>query len=86
MYLPTRPSSVSVSLEARVPTKDRPVPTQESVSFELLPTDERDHLDLATGEVFQDYSHARFHKKEKKLTSIISTWERPPRCQRTTNR
>jgi hypothetical protein len=63
----TRLASASISLEARVPTKDRPVATQEYVSFELMPTDERDHLDLETGEVFQDYSYARLHKKEKKL-------------------
>jgi hypothetical protein len=40
---------------------------EEYVSFELLPTDERDHLDLDTGEVFQDYIYASIHKSEKKL-------------------
>src|SRR5262245_28073987 len=73
MHLATRLSSVSVSLEARVPTKDRPVPIQENVSFTLLPTDERDHLDLDTGEVFQDYNYARLHKNEKKLISANIT-------------
>jgi hypothetical protein len=67
MLIRTRPSAPGISLEARVPTKDRPVPTQETVSFELLPTNERDHLDLDTGEVFQDYIYAKLHKKEKNL-------------------
>jgi hypothetical protein len=67
MFIRTRPSAAGVSLEARVPTKDRPVPTQETVSFELLPTADRDHLDLDTGEVFQDYIYAKLHKKEKNL-------------------
>jgi hypothetical protein len=67
MIIQTRPSAAGISLEARVPTKDRPVPTQETISFELLPTEERDHLDLETGEVFQDYVYAKLHKKEKNL-------------------
>jgi hypothetical protein len=67
MFIRTRPSAIGISIEARVPTKDRPLATQENVSFELMPTEERDHLDLDTGEVFQDYSYARLHKNEKKL-------------------
>jgi hypothetical protein len=67
MLIKTRPAFVSISLEACTPTKDRPVPTTESISFGLIPTDERDHLDLDTGEVFQDYNYARLHKKEQKL-------------------
>jgi hypothetical protein len=73
MWIRTRPSSAAVSLEARVPTKDRPVSTEEIVSFELVPTEERDHLDLDTGEVFQDYNYARLHKKEEKLISARIT-------------
>jgi hypothetical protein len=64
MWIRTRPASANISLEARAPASDRPVPTQEIVSFELLPTNERDHLNLDTGEVFQSY--ARLHKKEDK--------------------
>jgi hypothetical protein len=67
MFIRTRLSGASISLEARVPTKDRPVPTQETVSFELLPPEERDHLDLDTGEVFQDKIYAKLRKKEKNL-------------------
>src|SRR5437016_5867636 len=67
MIIRTRPSAASISLEARVPTQDRPVPTRETVSFELLPTEARDHLDLDTGEVFQDYIYAKVDKKEKNL-------------------
>ena len=44
MIIRTRLSGASISLEARVPTKDRPVPTRETVSFELLPTEERTDL------------------------------------------
>jgi hypothetical protein len=66
MFIRTRPSTVGISLEARVPSEDFPA-TQETVSFELTPTEERDHLDLDTGEVFQNYSYARIHKNEKKL-------------------
>lgn len=73
MWIRTRPASASISLEARAPTSDRPVPTQEFVSFQLLPTDERHHLDLDTGEVFQDYSYARLHKNEGKLISASIT-------------
>ena len=73
MLIRTRLASANISLEARVPTKDQPVPTQESVSFELLPPDDRDHLDLDTGEVFQDYDYARLHKNEKKLIGASMT-------------
>jgi hypothetical protein len=73
MFVRTRPSAAGISLEARVPTKDRPVPTQETISFELLPTEERDHLDLDTGEVFQDYIYAKLHKKEKNLIGATMT-------------
>jgi hypothetical protein len=73
MIIRTRPSAAGVSLEARVPTKDRPVATQEAISFELLPTEERDHLDLDTGEVFQDYIYAKLHKKEKNLIGASIT-------------
>jgi hypothetical protein len=46
----------------------RPLPTTEVVvSFELLPTDGDDRLDLDTGEVFQNYIRARRRKKEQKL-------------------
>ena len=67
MFIRTRLSGASISLEARVPIKDRPVPTRETVSFELLPPEERDHLDLDTGEVFQDKIYAKLRKKEKNL-------------------
>jgi hypothetical protein len=67
MWIRTRLASAAYLLEASVPTKDHPVPTEEYVLFELLPTDERDHLDLDTGEVFQDYIYASIHKNEKKL-------------------
>src|SRR5437764_1893851 len=73
MWIRTRPASANISLEARVPTSERPSPTQETVSFRLLPTNERDHLDLDTGEVFQDYSYARIHKNREKLISASLT-------------
>ena len=73
MWIRTRPASANISLEARAPASDRPVPTQEIVSFELLPTNERDHLNLDTGEVFQDYSYAMLHKKEDKLIGASIT-------------
>jgi hypothetical protein len=66
MFIRTQPSSAGISLEASVPTKDRPIATREAISFGLLPTEERDHLDLDTGEVFQDYIYARLDKKKKK--------------------
>ena len=34
----------------------------EIVSFERLPADGRDHLDLDTSEVFQEHNHGRLHK------------------------
>ena len=71
MLIRTRLASANISLEARVPTKDRPIPTEESVSFELLPADDDQHLDLDTGEAFQNYGFARLDKKEKKLISAI---------------
>jgi len=67
MWIRTRPASASISLEAHAPTSDLPARTQEVVSFKLLPTNERDHLDLDTGEVFQDYGYAKIHNKESKL-------------------
>jgi hypothetical protein len=78
MFIETRIASASMSLEVRTPTKDRPVPMQESFSFQLLPTDEHDHLDLDTGEVFQDYSYARLHKNEQKLISAGITIRAAP--------
>jgi hypothetical protein len=69
MWIRTRPASASISLEAHAPTSDLPARTQEVVSFKLLPTNERDHLDLDTGEVFQDYGYAKIHNKESKLIS-----------------
>ena len=72
MLLRTRLASASISLEARTPTKDRP-PTQETVSFDLIPTDEHNHLDLDTGEVFEDYNYARLRKKEQKLIGASIT-------------
>jgi hypothetical protein len=73
MWIRTRPASASISLEVRAPTSDRPIPTQEHISFELLPTDEHNHLDLDTGEVFQDYDYARLRKNEGKLISASIT-------------
>ena len=73
MWIRTRLASAGMSLDARVPTQDNPLTLQESVAFELLPTDDRDHLDLDTGEVFQDYSFARLHKNDKKLISANIT-------------
>jgi hypothetical protein len=73
MLIRTRLASASTSLEARIPTKDNPAPTQESISFALLPTDDRDHLDLDTGEVFQDYNYAKLHKNEQKLIDASIT-------------
>jgi hypothetical protein len=67
MWIRTRPSSVSMFLEVRTSTEDQPTPLREIISFGLLPTDDHDHLDLETGEVFQDYSYARLRKNEKKL-------------------
>jgi hypothetical protein len=67
MWIRTRLASVGMSLEARNPTKDHPDTMRENLSFGLLPGDGRDHLDLDTGEVFQDYNYARLHKNEKKL-------------------
>jgi hypothetical protein len=73
MWIRTRPASASISLEARTPTTDRPERAREIVSFELLPTNERDHLDLDTGEVFQDYGYARTQKNEGKLIGASIT-------------
>jgi hypothetical protein len=96
MRIETRPASASISLEARVPSKEsfldasavnvakaileplggarRPLPTTEVVvSFELLPTDGDDRLDLDTGEVFQNYIRARRRKKEQKLIDARMT-------------
>jgi hypothetical protein len=78
MWVRTRPASASMSLEVRSPTKDRPVAMQESVSFELLPQDERGHLALDTGEVFQDQSYAKLHKNEQKLLNASITIRAAP--------
>jgi hypothetical protein len=81
MWIRTRPASASISLEARTARTDRPERAPEIVSFELLPTDERDHLDLDTGELFQDYGYARIRKNEEKLIgasiTIRSTTDKP---------
>jgi hypothetical protein len=73
MWIRTRPASASIRLEARTPTSDDPIPTQEVIWFGLLPTDEHDHLNLDTGEVFQDYNYARLDKNEQKLIDASIT-------------
>ena len=73
MWIRTRPASATISVEARTALTDRPERVPEIVSFELLPTDERDHLDLDTGEVFQDYGYARTQKNEGKLIAASIT-------------
>jgi hypothetical protein len=73
MWIRTRPASASISFEARTAHTDSPKRAPEIVSFELLPTDERDHLDLDTGEVFQDYGYARTQKNEGKLIGASIT-------------
>lgn len=72
MWIRTRPTSASMFLEASTPTKDRPIASRESISFELLP-DEDDHLDLDTGEVFQDYISAEISKNGQKLINASAT-------------
>jgi hypothetical protein len=67
MYIRTRISGLGLSLEARVPTEDRPNPTLEIISLKLIPTDDHHRIDLDTGEVFQDYNYARVRGNEKKL-------------------
>src|SRR5258708_1400366 len=73
MLIKTRIASAGMSLEACSPTEKQPFATQEVLSFELLPTDDRDHLDLDTGEVFQDYNYARRHGNAKKLIGASMT-------------
>ena len=73
MFIRARLASVGMSLEAHVPTEDRSFATEESLVFRLLPTDERNHLDLDTGEVFEDYYYARLRKTEKKLIDASIT-------------
>jgi hypothetical protein len=65
-------------MEALTPTKDQSQSLRETISFDLLPTDDRDHLDLDTGEVFQDFAYARLHKKEKHLISASATFQAMP--------
>jgi len=72
MWIRTRPASATISVEARTAHTDRPERAPEVVSFKLLPT-ERDHLDLDTGEVFQDYGYARTQKNEGKLIAASIT-------------
>jgi hypothetical protein len=72
MRIRTRPASATICLEDRAPTDDPPASTQ-IISFGLLPADDRDHLDLDTGEVFQEYNYAVLHKKEQKLISASIT-------------
>lgn len=72
MLLRTRPTSASMFLEASTPTREGPISSRESILFKLVP-DEDDHLDLDTGEVFQDYISADLSKNERKLISASAT-------------
>ena len=66
MWIRTQPSSLVVQTEALTP-RDNETPLRELISLELIPTREGDHIDLDTGEVFQDEAYARLRKKETKL-------------------
>src|SRR6266849_2511356 len=76
MWIHTRPASASVSVEVQTPSGDGSDAVQkEFVSFELLATEERDHLDLDTGEVFQNYNYARIRNKHTNLIGATLTIE-----------
>jgi hypothetical protein len=75
MWIYARPASANISFEVQTPTGDDSDATKrtEYISFQVLPTDERDHLDLDTGEVFQNYNYARSRNKHENLIAARLT-------------
>jgi hypothetical protein len=71
MWMYVRPASANLLLEVERPSDDAkdPAKRKEYISFQVLPTAEANHLDLDTGEIFQDYNYARIHNKHDKLIS-----------------
>jgi len=77
MWIHVRPASANLLLEIDRPSENGsgPVKQKEYVSFQVLPTDDRDHLDLDTGEVFQDFNYARIRNKRENLIDARLTIE-----------
>jgi hypothetical protein len=71
MWIHVRPASANLLLEVERPADDvsDPAKRKEYISFQILPAAEADHLDLDTGEIFQDYNYARIHNRHDKLIS-----------------
>src|SRR5271170_6104366 len=69
MRISVRPASASVLLEIERPSDDgnEPEKRKEFISFQVLPSDERDYLELDTGEIFQHYNYARIRNKHDNL-------------------
>jgi len=77
MWIHIRPASANLSLEVERPTDNGndPAKRKEYISFQVLPTEGRDHLDLDTGEVFQHYNYARIRNKDENLIGARLTIE-----------
>jgi hypothetical protein len=77
MWMPVRPATVNILLKIERPSDDGgdPAKRKEYISFQVLPTDDRDYLDLDTGEVFQHYNYARIRNKQDKLIGAKLTVE-----------
>jgi len=69
MWIHVRPASANLLLELERPSENAsdPAKRKEYISFQVLPTAEASHLDLDTGESFQDYNYARIRNKHDKL-------------------
>jgi len=77
MWIHIRPASANLSLEVERPTDggNDSARRKEYISFQVLPTDDRDHLDLDTGEIFQHYNYARIRNKHENLIGARLTIE-----------
>ena len=75
MWIHVRPATANLLLEIERPRDDAsdPAKRKEYISFQVLSTDDRNHLDLDTGEIFQHYDYARLYNKHENPIGVRLT-------------
>lgn len=70
MLLHARPASANIIVDIPTPgreNEEKSARRNPYLSFQVLPPDGRDHLDLDAGEVFQHYNYVRISNKHEKI-------------------
>jgi len=71
MFLELKPTSIAMSLRKNIPGEKSSVGAGEVLSFNVGLTG-RDHLDLETGEVFQDPTFARGRGANRPISATLT--------------